>query len=65
MSNTLVESVLRSQYAEGVADGFEIVLRLVMGEEASGAPPYVGPRPAELEAWCAKALLRLGRRDSA
>jgi hypothetical protein len=47
-------------YAEGVLDGFEIVLKLVGGEEPiDGAEPYRGPVPVELRAWLDKALARV------
>ncbi len=43
-------------YGDGIQDGFEIVLRLILGEEAAGGVPYSGPVPDELRHWAQSAL---------
>lgn len=52
------EKALRTQYGQGLADGFRITLRLFLGEPQAGAAPYTGPRTPESEAWARAALNR-------
>lgn len=51
---------LEKLYAIGVRDGFEIVLKLILGEETEGGGiTYRGPLPPELVEYCQKALKRI------
>lgn len=52
------KKALRTQYGQGLADGFRITLRLFLGEPQAGAAPYTGPRTPESEAWARAALNR-------
>jgi hypothetical protein len=51
-----VTQMLVKTYGEGVEDGIESTLRLMLGQPVSGATPYHGPLPDELRAWIETAL---------
>lgn len=48
-------------YADGIADGIETTLRLLLGEAADGGVPYAGELPADAEEWARAALHRVRR----
>lgn len=58
MAAASMRDALRTQYGQGVAEGFRITLRLFLGEPTAGAAPYAGPRTPESEAWARAALDR-------
>lgn len=60
--STLQEVVQRARlkdYAEGISDGIEMALRLLLGESTDGAAPFTGPMTPECESWARDALARL------
>lgn len=59
MIGPMIGEELLRQYGEGMRDGFEAVLRLVIGESVDGAEPYSGPVPDELRAWAGECLGRV------
>jgi hypothetical protein len=48
-----------NDYGDGVAHGFETVLRLLLGEPVDGAAPFAGPLTPEAERWARAALARI------
>lgn len=46
-------------YRDGVRDGMEITLRLLLGDASPGGKPYEGDRPEELVVWAQNALDRI------
>ena len=50
---------LRTEYGQGIRDGFWITLRLLLGENAAGGEPYTGPIPDELRVWAEAALAKI------
>jgi hypothetical protein len=55
----IIKRARLNDYGDGVAHGFETVLRLLLGEPVDGAAPYDGPLTPECEAWARDALARL------
>lgn len=49
----------RKLYADGVRDGFEIVLNLLLGKPDSGVPPFQGPVPDDIREWAERALSKV------
>lgn len=47
------------RYAEGMAAGCELTLRMLLGHADHGGVPYSGPVPAELRDWAEQALRRV------
>ena len=46
-------------YAEGVRDGMEIALALLLGEEVEGGVPYEGRLNKSAQEWAEAALARI------
>ena len=46
-------------YEEGVIDGMEITLSLLLGPRAQGGQPFTGPLSVEAREWAALALSRI------
>ncbi len=53
------QEALATTYGQGIADGFEIALRLLLGETTEGTVGFTGPLTPETEAWALLALKRL------
>lgn len=55
-ASTTFDYALSTHYGQGIRDGFDITLKLLLGEPAGGGEPYRGPMPDELRAWAKAAL---------
>jgi hypothetical protein len=55
----VAEQTQRRLYSQGLKDGVEMTLRLLLGEEDHGGQPFTGSRSPELETWARDALRRV------
>lgn len=53
---TTAEESLKTLYSQGIKDGMEVVLSLLLGLEASGGVPFTGPLSPEVQNWAVNAL---------
>jgi hypothetical protein len=56
----LVEAA-RLVYKNGIADGMEIALKLMLGQEAEGGIPFKGPLSADAQNYAMAALAAIGK----
>jgi hypothetical protein len=56
---TVIQRGRLNDYGDGVAHGFETVLRLLLGESVDGAPAFAGPLTPETREWAETALARI------
>lgn len=49
----------RKLYRDGIRDGMEITLRLIVGDDSTDGEPYRGWKPKQLRKWARAALGRI------
>lgn len=64
-SYDVIQDAKKRLYGEGLADGMEGTLRLLLGEPWSGGEPCPGPVPENVERWARDALALLQMAKSA